>query len=182
MESFDAEARTRQPDAVRSPPRLQRVDFPCDVGGFPTPPCPVHLRFEKTGGRWTIWGLTPPGWPPSIARWLEPFKPTSIRISPGLFPRVLQVEFETMPLAWEPILSSLKVHSLELTTAGMASLFVIDSPDKIAAFVRTIASARSGVRVTKALEEAELPRLTSSEIELLFLRSRSGPTDSSSSR
>src|SRR5687767_233917 len=177
MEPFDAETRTGEIEALASQPVVQRVDFPCDVGGFPTPPCPVHLRFQETGGRWTIWGLTPPGWPPSIARWLEPFKPTSIRIAPGLFPRVLQVEFESLPPAWAPIFSVLKVHSLELTTAGMASLFVIDSPEKVAAFVRTISSARSGVRVTRALGEAELPKLTSSEIELLFLQSRSGPID-----
>ena len=157
---------------LRSNPAIvaRRVDLPGALLGFtPAPPCQVHLKFLPSGDRWTLLGLVPPGMPPRVAEWLQAFRPSVINIAPGITPRILRAQFDELPAAWLQLVSTVIVHSLELTPEGSASVFVEDSPAKVAAFIATIPDSRLQVRERKSQSSPERVKLTARQLEVMSL-------------
>lgn len=143
--------------------------MPCAAAGFaPAPPCRVHIKFIPRGQRWTLLALTDPGFPPKVARWLEPFGPSAIDIAPGIAPKVLRATFEQLPEPWQRMLSAVVVHYVQLTPQGAASIFVEDSPEKVERFVSSIQGRTPGVRERRTQLGSRV-MLTARQLEVLSL-------------
>lgn len=152
----------------------QRLDLDCATIGFSQPPCSVQFKFlPNQGNGWTLVGLTPPAQPPTVARWLERYEPSSIEIASGLAPKILHVDFEEIPDTWARILDAVGVQLIELTPEGAASLFVEGTPDEIDRFVETLETqqdetpAEFEVRARKARTESDEKELTPRQTEIL---------------
>ena len=147
----------------------RRVDLPSSMVGFSPPPCQVNLKFLPLGERWTLVALTEPGRATALARWLEPFAPKVINIAPGLAPRFLRAQFDTLPEPWSAMLSAVIVHYIEITPAGAASIFVQDSLEKVELFMSRLPGDPFLVRQRKTQASPERVKLTARQLEVLSL-------------
>lgn len=152
----------------------RRLDLDCSTIGFSAPPCSVQLKFLPNEGKgWTLVGLTPPAQPPTVARWLEAYEPTSIEIASGLAPKILHVNFEELPGTWRDMLGAVNVQLVELTPEGSASLFVEGTSEEIDQFVEDLetrqdeASTELAVRARKARTDNDDEELTPRQTEIL---------------
>ncbi len=152
----------------------QRLDLDCETIGFSQPPCSVQFKFLRNPGEgWTLVGLTPPAQPPTVARWLEDYEPSSIEIASGLAPKILHVDFEELPKRWETMLTAVNIQLIELTPEGAASLFVEGTPDEIDGFVDRLEAQQHDnpeefeVRARKARTSESERELTPRQTEIL---------------
>lgn len=143
---------------------LRRIDVPCGVLGLGAPPCMVHLRLVRSAHDWVLYGVTQPGRPVDVARWLSPLSPAQVRIDPGLSPRGLRLLFEEPPGLWAGLLGLLPVRFMDLHPAGVASLFV-DWDAEVDRFLQGV----EGGRVRPAWRGLEEGVLTARQREAMSL-------------
>lgn len=113
----------------------RRVDLPCSVTGFDAPPCHVHLKFLPVGDRWSLLARAAVDKQAAVAQWLQAHNPSSVVTGPGLAPKLLRAEFNTIPEAWRRLVDAIHIHHIDLTPSGVASLFVEGTEEKITQFV-----------------------------------------------
>ncbi len=169
---MSASSRARQPSRFEAPTNgfaARRVDMPCRWAGFVTPPpCRVQLKFLPRGDTWSVLGLTAPGKPDVVARWLQPFGPVAVDIAPGVAPKVVRAHFDRLPASWEWMLSEVAVHYLELTPEGAASVFIHDSPEHVQRFIAGLPGDPAEIR-QRTVDANKQVRLTPRQLEVLSL-------------
>lgn len=101
----------------------RRLDLPCAVAGFEPPVCRVHLKVLHMGPRWSLLMRTVPGRAPAVAEWANTHRPASVTIAPGIAPTFLRADFRELPAHWR-WMTFARVHHIDLTPDGMASIFV----------------------------------------------------------
>lgn len=148
----------------------RRIDVSADVLGFDAPPCAVQIKFLTLGAKgWTLVALAPPAKPPKVARWLERYSPSAIHIAPGLSPKVLRANFDTVPPRWDAFLGAVVVHYLQLAPDGSASLFIEDTPKKVDRFLAKVQVNDEDARSRKTLAGPDRVDLTNRQLELMSL-------------
>ncbi len=157
------------PHAPTEPVVEKRIDLPCQAAGFSMPPCKVQLKFLDEGDRWTIVATTPPAKPPKVAQWLEAYDPISIHTAPGLSPKVLRANFDTLPEEWERLLSLADITFIELNPGGAASIFLEDTAHRVEELIETLKEEASDVRVRDMQEGPREAGLTARQQEILSL-------------
>lgn len=146
----------------------RRVDLPCEMVGFSTPPTRVQLTFLPVDGGWRLVALASPGKTTQVARWLKDYRPSQINVAPGLAPKILRASFDAMPPPWRQMLSAVLVIFIELTPEGSASIFIEDSEKRVERFVESMqVDAQVRQRVTQA--EGERVKLTARQLDVLCL-------------
>lgn len=146
----------------------RRVDFPCSLLGFTPPPCNVQLTFLPLADHWILVGLSAPGRPAQLARWLQPHTRGEINVDPGLSPKILRARFETLPAPWARMLADVFVIFLELTPEGTASVFIEDSQERVDLFVASL-QVDDKVSQRDVLPANESIELTARQLEVLAL-------------
>lgn len=156
------------PDEPPLPVVARRVDLPCALLGFETPPCNVHLTFLPLSDHWMLVALSAPGKPAQVARWLRPHTQGAINIDPGISPKVLRARFERLPDAWARMLADVLVIFLELTPDGTASVFIEDSQERVDRFVASL-QVDDQVRQRQIHPRESKAKLTARQLEVLAL-------------
>lgn len=145
-----------------------RVDMPVGLIGFTPAPHTVHLVPIPRGATWTLLGMTEPGKPPEVARWLDAHGPVDIEIGHGLAPRSLRADFDTVPAAWQALFASMAVRTLVITPEGTASVFAQGDQDTVERYVEGLKGQApdATVRIRPALGSGEI-RLTRRQQDVL---------------
>jgi hypothetical protein len=144
-----------------------RMDLPAAMAGFSAPPCHVHLKFVEIDEGTGLLALTEAGKSAAIARWLQEYGPTAIRIAPGVAPKLLEADFRELPEAWRQLLSALHIRHLELSPDGTASIFIRGPVAEIGRFIQAIQAGQPVVRFRKTREATEPIKLTRRQLEAL---------------
>jgi hypothetical protein len=147
----------------------QRIDLNCGIVGFTPPPVHAHLKFMSVRGHWTMLALVAPGRPAALAEWVETFRPTAMRIAPGLAPRVLRADFDPLPAPWQRLVTAVRVHHVELTTDGMASLFVEGPVPRIERFVAGLREGKRAVASRRTLVGPERVHISARQLEAISM-------------
>jgi hypothetical protein len=104
---------------------FERIDLPAQRLGFdPPPPCKVTLKFLYASERWTLYLQFNGGEAEAMKRWIQPYGPTNLTASEGLYPRVLRLEFPELPKQWEWVAADPENVLLSIVPAGVATVLV----------------------------------------------------------
>lgn len=158
-------------DGVEDPEQpivARRVDLPCEMVGFATPPTRVQLTFLPVGERWTLVALTAPGKAAQVARWLQAYAPSRINVAPGLAPKIVRASFDALPAPWSQMLSAVLVIYTEITAEGAASIFIEDSEARVERFVESV-QVDAQVRQRVIQGGAVRVKLTARQLDVLCL-------------
>jgi hypothetical protein len=126
---------------------VHRIDLPCELTGFSTPPFDVHLKVlpsPANGVGWTLLAHAAAGKPALLARWLERHPGfDQVRVAPGLAPKLFRASAAALPPAWANVASFVKVHHLDLGSDGSAAWFIEGVRDQVWALVQHLEAAKA---------------------------------------
>ncbi|MEA3144218.1 MAG: hypothetical protein QOG31_1542 [Thermoplasmata archaeon] len=146
---------------------VRRLDLPCTGAGFQKPPCHVQLRFLPVSDGWTLMVRTAPNKSSAVAKWLQEANAAKVTVAPGLAPRVVRADFESLPAAWQNLLSALRVHHLGITPEGVASVFVEGTVEQVDGLIEALQREQPSVRCRQTILEPQVPKLTRRQIDAL---------------
>ncbi len=109
----------------------KRMDLSCAAVGLVPPPGHVSLKFRPIKDRWRVVALTTPDKVIAVAQWLQTYHPVSVQMGPGLAPKVVRAEFAVLPERWANVVSSVRLHHIECSPTGIASLFIAGTKDQV---------------------------------------------------
>jgi hypothetical protein len=110
---------------------------------------------------------TAPNKATAVAKWLQEAKAGQVTVAPGLAPRVVRADFDTLLPAWQSLLSSLRIHHLGITPEGVASAFVEGTVEQVDTLLEALQREQPGVRCRATILEPQAPKLTRRQIDAL---------------
>lgn len=127
------------PEQEERIPVIDRLDLPAEKIGFNhLPPCRLQLKFFQAKGRWSAYLLFSSEKLRQVEEWIESYNPRDVHIGPGIGPRVIRVEFDTLPDELAFLLNTVRVQNISLHPQSVASVILSDTQSTINAFVKTI--------------------------------------------
>lgn len=113
---------------------IRRLELSCATLGFAPPPVPLNLKFVQGVNYWTVLVRGPEGRFGQISRWIEQYRPSSVRTSFDQSSKLVRATFTVLPRAWEKLVLAFQVHDLQLTPMGHATLSIQGVHDGVDAF------------------------------------------------
>lgn len=118
----------------------QRVDVPCTSLGFlRPPPGDLHLKFLQSGRGWTVLMLTRATTVGATAKWFEAEYPNATTVvAPGIAPKTIRAQADDLPPRWLRWLKAIRVHHLDISPDGAATLFVEGSSAQLVDLLKAV--------------------------------------------